>query len=59
MNPTKPSKDDNRSDRNHTPANDKEKREKDDELDEALRETFPTSDPIAPSNPTTTVGPDD
>jgi hypothetical protein len=59
VNPTKPDEEQKSSDKHHTPASDKDKREQDDELNEALKETFPTSDPIAPSNPTTTIGPDD
>ncbi len=59
MDPTKPSPSDKRSKDDHTEAGEEDWREKDDELDEALKETFPSSDPIAPSNPTTTIGPDD
>lgn len=33
------------------PANDEEKRRLDEELDEALEETFPASDPIEPPEP--------
>lgn len=40
-------------------AKKKSKRERDEELEEALEGTFPASDPVAVSQPTVTGGPED